>query len=502
VEYVALLFLTSLCVSTAATWLGSRWGHHLKMVDHPDGFRKLHQRPIPLVGGIVIYAATTVTIAAFIIYHHYAKLDIPVPRRHLVAFSLSGLVILTLGIVDDLKGTTPRTKILVQSLAAMILILFGFRVDTISNPFGEPIPLGLLTVPVTLSWLLLSTNALNLIDGVDGLAGGIAFIATTAIFVLACLSGNIFMCLLTAAVAGSILGFLFFNLHPASVFLGDSGSMLLGFLYGAIAFRGLQKIETGFVVFVPLIIFGFPLLDTAMAVLRRWLNGFPIFSADRQHLHHRLLDFGIAPGRTTLILYGIAVLLASVGVGIALLDNTTGILLLVTTTALVFVSLRFLWGVLLSNVLCGVTLNRVFMRIKQSLHRRQETIRCWSLLQKTLAHIRRAEDSGAVWGLMKPVFRDLGVAEARMLLTLPLKNGNPSRIDLSWRNEKIPEDQELSRRYSNLGLPIHSNGYYFGQLRLILGKETPSINGWLSMLERLGEGAGVRLTELCNKRTG
>ncbi|MBO8168473.1 MAG: undecaprenyl/decaprenyl-phosphate alpha-N-acetylglucosaminyl 1-phosphate transferase [Thermoanaerobacteraceae bacterium] len=262
-------------------------------VDIPDN-RKVHRRVMPRIGGLGIYLGF---VAALLVMFPLTA--------ELKGLLVGGSIILVFGLVDDIRGISPKVKLAGQVIAALVAVHAGIRVDFITNPFGDIITLGRLAVPVTVFWIVGVTNAINLIDGLDGLAAGTSAIAAVTMAVVAVMEGHLAVAVMAAALAVSILGFLKYNFHPAQIFMGDSGSLFLGFTLAVLAIMGLTKSATIISVFIPVIILGIPIFDTFFAVVRRYLQGKPIFQADKGHLHHRLLHMGLSHKQTVLAIYGV-----------------------------------------------------------------------------------------------------------------------------------------------------------------------------------------------------
>ena len=219
-------------------------------------------------------------------------------------------LIFLLGVYDDLRGVGPYVKFTVQGIAATMLYAGGLRIVNIPVLFGDralPWYVGLL---FTVVWVLAITNAFNLIDGLDGLAAGSALFSTMVVFVVALLNGPNLVELMTLVLAGAILGFLRFNFNPATIFLGDSGSLFIGFLLSALALSGAQKAPTIVAVAIPIVSFGLPILETVLSVIRRLISGRPIFTADREHIHHKLLQHGMTHRQVVILLYGVSAVFA------------------------------------------------------------------------------------------------------------------------------------------------------------------------------------------------
>jgi glycosyl transferase family 4 len=211
-----------------------------------------------------------------------------------------------IGLWDDLKNLSPWAKFSAQTLVALGCWALGFRIVASWAPGGEVSSLGMLSLPLTLLWIVGVTNAFNLIDGMDGLAAGSSLFAMMTMLVLSVSNDLYLSAVILAALAGATLGFLRYNFHPASIFLGDSGSLLLGFMLALLALRNSQKSSTAFAIAVPIVAFGLPVLDTAMAIIRRFLSGSPIFSGDRGHIHHVLIERGLKPRYVVVLLYGVS----------------------------------------------------------------------------------------------------------------------------------------------------------------------------------------------------
>jgi UDP-GlcNAc:undecaprenyl-phosphate GlcNAc-1-phosphate transferase len=273
--------------------------------------RHLHANPLPRLGGVAIFLSfsSSLGIVALWAMRH--------PGMH-SAFSLRTLLtilgpaalIFLLGVYDDIHGAGPYFKFSVQAVAATMLFAGGLRIVNIPVLFGDhklPVYVGL---PFTILWVLAITNAFNLIDGLDGLAAGSALFSTLVAFVVAILYGQSLVTVITIALAGSILGFLRYNFNPATIFLGDSGSLSIGFVLSALALEGAQKAPTIVAVAIPVVSFGLPILETALSIVRRLISGRPVFTADREHIHHKLLQHGLTHRQVVILLYGVSAVFA------------------------------------------------------------------------------------------------------------------------------------------------------------------------------------------------
>src|SRR5712692_3700417 len=304
---LTLLGLASFFLAFFLTPPVRNWFRRHGIVDHPDLHRKLHKESIPHVGGLII-AATYVLAYVVLLISHLSAGEI-VRGGLSVAWRLApaGILILATGLLDDLIGLKPWQKLIGQLIAALTACWAGVYIGAVG---GHALNVWI-GVPITIIWLLACTNAFNLIDGVDGLAAGVGVFATITTLIAALLQNNVPLALATVPLAGSLLGFLRYNFNPASIFLGDSGSLLIGFLLGCYGVIWTQKSATLLAMSAPLMTLAVPLLDAGLSVVRRFLRGQPIFRADRGHIHHRLLDRGFTPRTVALILYAFCGLAAA-----------------------------------------------------------------------------------------------------------------------------------------------------------------------------------------------
>jgi UDP-GlcNAc:undecaprenyl-phosphate/decaprenyl-phosphate GlcNAc-1-phosphate transferase len=297
-------FVAALGISLLMTPLVKRFAVFVGAVDAPN-HRKVHTRIMPRLGGLAIYLAF---VSAFFIV-------LPVLegyKAHVVwGLLLGGTVITIVGALDDRFELSPKIKLLGQIVAASVVVAFGVKVQFVNLPFGDgTYIMDWLSIPLTVFWIVGVTNAINLIDGLDGLAAGVSGISTATILVLALMMGNVTVALLSAALLGSILGFLVFNFHPAKIFMGDSGALFLGFSLATLSVLGFKQATlVSFV--VPIFILGVPLSDTFFAIVRRLMNKTPISMADKNHLHHCLLQLGLSHRNAVLVIYGIAAMFAT-----------------------------------------------------------------------------------------------------------------------------------------------------------------------------------------------
>jgi UDP-GlcNAc:undecaprenyl-phosphate GlcNAc-1-phosphate transferase len=305
-------WFVSLTVSLLVTPAVRRLALAVGAVDQPHS-RKVHRSVTPRLGGLGVVAG--VFSACVVALPLLASTGWPDAARGITGalfLGVSGIAVTALGVYDDFRGARARTKLTVQIAVALLLYAGGFRLDRVDVLLGSPLELGPLSLPLTVLWIVGMSNAVNLIDGLDGLATGIALAASAAVFSMASASGDTLVMLVALALIGSLLGFLVYNAHPASVFMGDSGSLFLGATLAALSIRHVDGAAVPFGAIV--IVFGIPIVDTLGAIARRALHGTPAFSADRDHLHHRLLGAGLSQRRAVLVLWLAGGLLAVAGV--------------------------------------------------------------------------------------------------------------------------------------------------------------------------------------------
>ena len=280
----------------------------LDITDHPSG-RKIHTRPIPYLGGLAFHFSMTAALL-YIFLHAPHMLGIQISPRQLLALYFTAMGFQVLGIYDDIRPVTPKVKLLFQALLAFMLVREGFLINQVTNPLGGTIPLGWLGWAVSILWILTIVNAINFIDGLDGLAAGIVFFAALANFVIALHPWQNFICIISLILMGATLGFLPYNFSPARIFMGDAGSLYLGVLIAGSSLVSNTKGATVMSLSLPLVILSIPLLDTTLTVIRRGQRGLKFFTADREHIHHRVLRLGFTDRQAVLSIYGLCFLLA------------------------------------------------------------------------------------------------------------------------------------------------------------------------------------------------
>ena len=326
-------FLAALNVTPLVRDLALRFG----IVDHPDNRRKLHRQPIPRVGGIAIFVSYLLAFAATAF--GFLNIQSVLPHGSMAIGLFAGLVIVFVtGLLDDLLNLKPWQKLAGQLLAAVTVYVSGIQIHLFR---GHPLEIWF-SLPFTIVWLIGCTNAFNLIDGLDGLAAGVGLFATVTTIIAAVTQQDMGLAIMTIPLAGCLLGFLRYNFNPASIFLGDCGSLSIGFFLGCCGVMWGQKSATLLGMAAPLMAMAIPLLDVGVSIVRRFLRNQPIFGADRRHIHHLLLDRGFTHRSAALLLYGICAIAAAFSLVEAGVHNQYGGLIVILFCAAAWIGVQHL----------------------------------------------------------------------------------------------------------------------------------------------------------------
>ena len=353
-----LAFLVMACgLALALTPLVRRLAQAMGVVDQP-GARKIHTAPVPLLGGVSVIAAVGLTILAAIAFEQVTSQNLPFDISAVKPIVLGGALVFCVGVWDDCRPLPVWLKFALQAVAAGVAIGHGIRVNHISLFGGSGLHLGVWGLPISFLWLIGITNAFNLLDGLDGLATGLAMIIAASNATFFYLLGDTQDVLLLLILLGALLGFLRYNFNPATIFLGDSGSLVIGYVLAATALSGTQKSVTTLAVVVPLLVFGLPIADTLLSMTRRFLSSLHLlqsskvrlkdrllctqamFAADKRHIHHRLLALGLSHRNAVLLLYGIALGLSSLALLSVLAQYRNAGMMLITFGAITYIGVR------------------------------------------------------------------------------------------------------------------------------------------------------------------
>lgn len=294
-QYIFAFFVSLLTVLISTPFV-IKLAYKIKATDKPNK-RKVHEKMMPRLGGLAIFIGV---IAGFFTAGLYSQ--------KITGITIGAILIVIIGILDDKYELSAKIKFFGQILVAGIVVSTGLTIEFINIPFIAKIDLGFWAIPITVFWIVAITNAINLIDGLDGLAAGISAIGIATIAIIAGIAGKTLIFPLALILLGSIIGFLFYNFHPAKIFMGDTGALFLGYSISILSLLGLYKSVTLFSFIVPIIILGVPIFDTTFAIIRRTVNKQPISAPDKSHLHHRLLAMGLSHRNTVLVIYGMGIL--------------------------------------------------------------------------------------------------------------------------------------------------------------------------------------------------
>lgn len=318
---VLSLAFVSLAAVLALTPLTRRLSIRLGVVDFPDSTRKLHVSAIPRTGGIVIVLAYALSAVALAIVARAGWHASSVGKDNLWVVLAPATLVFTVGLIDDVRGVRPWHKLSIELIASALVIACGLRIEAVGNWTLDPIS----SIVVSLIWLILCTNAFNLIDGVDGLAAGVGLSAAVTFCAFALLQGNMQLAVASAPLVGALAAFLFFNFAPASIFLGDCGSLAIGFLLACFAILWSHAVGTASGFLAPLFVLAIPLLDTVLTIVRRLSRRRPLFAADREHIHHQLLAQGLTPRSVVIGLVVSSSISAALAFFVTLADQKQGI---------------------------------------------------------------------------------------------------------------------------------------------------------------------------------
>jgi UDP-GlcNAc:undecaprenyl-phosphate GlcNAc-1-phosphate transferase len=433
------LFAFSLGISFAATRQVRDMANRRGWVSPaPDG-RHIHQTPLPRLGGVAIFLAFSVTLGLWL------ALSLIFPRlldghapQMLLRIYVPACLIFCLGIYDDLRGAGPYLKFAVQALAGAMLFAGGMRILDLPVIFPHALP-WFVDLPLTVLWVVAVTNAFNLIDGLDGLAAGSALFSTMVFFVVALVYHSWLGSLISVTLAGAILGFLRFNFNPATILLGDSGSLVNGFMLSALALAGSQKAPTFVAVAIPVVSFGLPILETSLSIVRRLISGRPIFTADREHIHHKLLQMGFSHRQVVVVLYAVSAVFAMLSLFLLWpTGSTLGLVLAVVGTGI--------WlGVQHLNYIEFGELRRVAQR---TIDQRQIVINNLSV-RRAVQELKMARNFDQVRSIMVAAFdsNDFDAFELQ-LKTLPGDQAAPAEANIHFHWSKFPHMAAISMQPS------------------------------------------------------
>lgn len=359
--FEVLKIVVIVAVFTALLFPMVKWiSYHVGALDYPNE-RKVHKKPMPVMGGLMIYLGFLFGYMLFV----------PQSTQMLAILIASFIVVIT-GILDVIKPLRAREKLVGQVVAALIIVFYGKILLNDISFFGYYFDFGWLAYPITIVFIVAVMNCINLIDGLDGLADGISMIFFITIGVLAFIMHNLGSLEITIAfiMIGACLGFLIFNFNPAKIFMGEIGSMFLGFMIAVVCLLGFKAVTLTSLV-VPMLILAIPILDTLFAILRRIIHHKPIYEADRQHLHHQLLNKKFSQKTTVLIIYAVSILFSSASVFYVLKDRKIGAIIYIVLVLLIT------WVVLTTNIVTDnakLNLKKIHFPVKKKVGVKKKTL--------------------------------------------------------------------------------------------------------------------------------
>ena len=383
-------FLLSAIIAAVVTPLIVRLAVRLGALDKP-GNRRIHTKTTPRLGGLAVFLAFLGTLAViWFLGNQVSSLLYGDTFRLMMILAAAGIM-LAMGSVDDLRGLRAKHKLLVEVLLALTLCALNVRINSLHMPGLFEINFGWWSWPLTVIWIVGITNAVNLIDGLDGLAAGIAAITCAPIAVFALASGQILAGVVMLSLLGALLGFLIYNFNPAKIFLGDSGSLFVGFMLGSLSVYCSIKAPLAVGLGAPILALGLPLFDTLGAIVRRFLERRSMFSADSGHLHHHLLRLGMTHRRAVLLMYGATLLAAGAGMVMLVARQNAAVPLFIGGTV-VLVTLCRLGG--------GMRIRKNLALIKQNIDRQRENRRAKRISDDLQVQAERVKDLPELWSLL------------------------------------------------------------------------------------------------------
>jgi len=428
----------------------------LNIIDNPD-MRKVHSKPVPRIGGVAIFVSMMGLIIPVLFLRNAIGDSFRLIQSKIVALFLAAGFVFLVGLVDDVKGLRVRAKFLAQLLAALIVCYAGIRIDFITLTESLVVNFGWLSWPITIFWIVGISNAINFIDGLDGLAAGICTATCGVIAILGLYFGSPVMTIMMLSLMGALSGFLFFNFNPAKIFMGDCGSLFLGFIIASSSVLCAAKAETLVGLALPALTLGIPIFDTLLSMLRRFLERRSVFAPDRSHFHHRLLAAGFRQRHAVIVAYALTLLAA--GLGMFMMVTRNG------QTIIIFVCILFLLA-LTFRVVGSVQLGEVIASLKRKHSISNEKKQEIEDFEKIELHFRHAKIFDEWWRAVCFAADEMDFASG----FLPLENRDGTKRNLVWEkgNADMAADELVKmtlpvhdRRAGpalNLEVQVHANG--------------------------------------------
>jgi UDP-GlcNAc:undecaprenyl-phosphate/decaprenyl-phosphate GlcNAc-1-phosphate transferase len=473
------LFLIAVSASLILTPLLRRFCERYRLLDEPQDGRRVHQKAVPRLGGVALFLSLCVALSVLPLVKNLLTQTLRPELRAITVFLICGFLVLSLGVYDDLRGTNASVKFLGLAVVTVLFYFLGGRIEGLSIPFVGNVALHpIVGFLLTIVWVVGITNAFNLIDGIDGLASGSALFSSLVLLTVSLIQGNAPVAVMALVLSGALAGFLRYNFNPASIFLGDSGSLFVGFSLAALSVQGSQKASTAVAVAIPIFAFGLPMVDTSVAVARRFLSGKPIFEGDREHIHHMLLERGWSQRRVVLVLYGVC---AMFGLAAMLFVNSgnslTAVVLFVVGAAVVLALGKLRYhevDELRASVKRNIGERRARAANNLRMRRACQAVSTAATLDALFESVREVLELGQfVYAAAQlscnghSEVNERAFALAEQNESMPAAAINEGRIHWSWKHEDFQDvDVQGSDRFWALRLPLGGEQGSFGYLNL------------------------------------
>lgn len=474
--FVVCLLLTRVVLAAARSW---------GLVDRPDGRRKIHKSPTPVAGGVAIYLSASVCLGIAALLMPFWTEALAARGRTLLALFAAASVIAIVGVWDDMRGLRGRYKLVGQILAAGIIVWVGdIRVESFSV-FDHTFSLGNLAIPVTMFWLLGAINSLNLIDGIDGLLGTVGLILCLTIGGMAFLNGNFAAACVAVTLAGAILAFLGYNFPPASIYLGDAGSMLIGLVVGSLAIMASLKGPATVALAAPLAVMIIPIFDTSAAIIRRKLTGRSIYTTDRGHLHHVLMWNGLSNQR---VLVTVGLLCALAGAGALITSwRKNELYAVVAAAAVVFSLVAFR---LFGRAELLLVKERLLAFVASVRHRHEH-----GRIHQSQVHLQGSGDWNALWSELTQAAEELRLRSLTLDVNAPaIHEGFHAR----W--QRVHRDDDEAPGVWRVHVPLAAHGHVVGQLDLVGQQDEESAWQKLTALAKVVEDVELAIADMAAKK--
>jgi len=473
------VYLGSAVVAIIFTPIVIKLASRFNVVDCP-GARAVHTRPIPRIGGVAVFLSAMLPIVLILFLNNVIGDAFRNMKLQLLTLFCSSIFIFFIGLADDLKGLPARFKLLAELLAAGSLCVMGVRISSVAITEQWTLNFGWLSYPITIIWIVGITNAVNLSDGLDGLAAGISAITCGVIAVLAVHSGSMVMPLFMLALLGSLTGFIFFNFNPAKIFMGDCGSLFLGFTIASSSVLCSTKSSALVGLAMPVLALGIPIFDTFFSILRRFLERRSIFAADRSHFHHRLVDLGLKQRHVVIIIYIITLFFAGLGMFMMVTRDINSLVIFLCILLLLLLLFRVVGSVRLRETIAG--LQRKYKITHQVKEEKKN-------FEDAELYFRRVATFNEWWQAVSTASEVMDFLN----LSLPLTNRDGSNRILTWCQEK-PSSEYNNYEIMEVNVPVRDRRAGFGlnlKIKVCRNGSLESAGRRIALFTRLIEEHGI-----------